>query len=40
MEDSMYQRLTVASKRLEEIDINRLSPLDALNLINELKEIE
>ncbi|MBR6072549.1 MAG: DNA mismatch repair protein MutS [Acholeplasmatales bacterium] len=27
-------------KRLEEIDINRLSPLDALNLINELKEIE
>ena len=27
-------------KRLQEVDINRLSPLDALNLLNELKEIE
>ena len=27
-------------KRLQEIDINRLSPIEALNLLNELKEIE
>ena len=32
-------RATKVYKRLSEIDINKLSPLEALNLLNELKEI-
>ena len=33
------RQLAVYEKMLDEVDVNRISPIEALNILNELKEV-